>query len=84
LLIFLFPAHARLHSRQPLVLTPCVKLTRDNGLTIKAHICLLTGRSKTAICCVSEKIQAAYLRMTARPGFYRFLASHHFWVACEF
>jgi hypothetical protein len=36
------------------------------------------ARSKTAICCVSEKIQTAYLRMTARPGFYRFLASHHF------
>jgi hypothetical protein len=31
-----------------------------------------------AICCVSKKIQTAYLRMTARPGFFRFLASHHF------
>jgi len=31
-----------------------------------------------AICCVSEKIQTAYLRMTARPGFFHFLASHHF------
>jgi hypothetical protein len=33
---------------------------------------------KTAICCVSEKIQTAYLPWTARPGFSRFLASHHF------
>jgi hypothetical protein len=39
---------------------------------------LLAGHSKTAICCVSEKIQTAYLRMTARPAFFRFLASHHF------
>jgi hypothetical protein len=31
-----------------------------------------------AICRVSEKIQTAYLRMTARPGFFRFLAPHHF------
>jgi hypothetical protein len=38
----------------------------------------LADRPKTAICCVNEKIQTAYLRMTARPGFFRFLASHHF------
>jgi hypothetical protein len=38
----------------------------------------LTGRPKTAILCVNEKNQTAYLRMTARPGFFRFLASHHF------
>jgi hypothetical protein len=38
----------------------------------------LSGRPKMAICCVSEKIQTAYLRMTARPGFFLFLASHHF------
>jgi hypothetical protein len=31
-----------------------------------------------AICCVSEKIQTAYLSMTARPGFFRFFAVHHF------
>jgi hypothetical protein len=32
-----------------------------------------------AICGVSKKIQAAYVDgYTARPGFFRFLASHHF------
>jgi hypothetical protein len=31
-----------------------------------------------AICFVSEKIQTAHQRMTARPGFFRFRASHHF------
>jgi hypothetical protein len=31
-----------------------------------------------AICSVSEKIQTAYRRMAARPGFFRFPASHHF------
>jgi hypothetical protein len=38
----------------------------------------LASHPKTAICCVSAKIQTAYQRMTARPGFFRFLASHHF------
>jgi len=32
-----------------------------------------------AICCVSEKSQTAYVRKyTARPGFFRFLASLFF------
>jgi hypothetical protein len=43
-----------------------------------------TGRLKMAICCVSEIIQAAYLRMTAHPGFFCFLAFPLFGAACEF
>jgi hypothetical protein len=45
---------------------------------MRSPVAVVTGRPKTAICCVSEKIQIAYLRMTARPGFFRILASHHF------
>jgi len=37
-----------------------------------------------AICCVSEKSQTAHQRMTARPGFLRFLASHHFFNGLQF
>jgi hypothetical protein len=45
----------------------------------KQRASALTGRPKKAICCVSDIIQTAYVDgYTARPGLYRFLASHHF------
>jgi hypothetical protein len=46
---------------------------------------IVTGRPKTAICCVSKKIQAAYVDgYTARPGFFHILTSHHFRTTCKF
>ncbi len=48
------------------------------------HVHRVSGRPKMAICCISEKIQTAYLCMTARPGCFRFLASYHFGTGCEF
>jgi hypothetical protein len=32
----------------------------------------------------AKKIETAHQRMTAPPGFFRFLASHYFFSACEF